>query len=177
MLIDAPAARITMHGRAGFRARDYDLTIDVVPHLGGALPVVGAVIGGPVGAAAGLVVQGLVGKGINRAAGSVYRVTGSWDKPRIVTVEGAEPAPPASAGSAAKAPLPASTPPAPPASVSLPGVAGSAAGASTSGTAPASSPPSGASTSGAVPASSSSSAAESTSVAVPAASSSPDGGR
>jgi uncharacterized protein (TIGR02099 family) len=177
MLIDAPAARITMHGRAGFRARDYDLTIDVVPHLGGALPVVGAVIGGPVGAAAGLVVQGLVGKGINRAAGSVYRVTGSWDKPRIVTVEGAEPAPPASAGSAAKAPLPASTPPAPPASVSLLGVAGSAAGASTSGTAPASSPPSGASTSGAVPASSSSSAAESTSVAVPAASSSPDGGR
>jgi hypothetical protein len=161
-----------MHGRAGFRARDYDLTIDVVPHLGGALPVVGAVIGGPVGAAAGLVVQGLVGKGINRAAGSVYRVTGSWDKPRIVTVEGAEPAPPASAGSAASAPLPASTPPAPPASVSLPGVAASAAGASTSGTPQAPSSPSGVSTPGVVPASSA--AGESTSVAVPAASSSSD---
>src|SRR5690348_17830589 len=51
----------SMHGRAGFRARDYDLTIDVTPHLGGTLPVVGAVLGGPVGAAAGLVVQGLVG--------------------------------------------------------------------------------------------------------------------
>jgi predicted lipid-binding transport protein (Tim44 family) len=157
MLIDAPAARITMHGRAGFRARDYDMTIDVIPHLGGTLPVVGAVIGGPVGAAAGLVVQGLVGKGINRAAGSVYRVTGSWDKPKIVTVEGAEPAPPTSAGSAASVPSPAFTPPAPPASLSLPGAAASAAGASTSGAIPAPSPAAGASTSVAVPAASSSS--------------------
>ena len=86
MVITAPAARIAMQGRTGFRARDYDLTVDVTPHVGGTLPVVGAVIGGPVGAAAGLVVQGLIGKGINKAAGSIYRVTGSWDKPKIVTV-------------------------------------------------------------------------------------------
>ncbi|HJP99770.1 MAG TPA: YhdP family protein [Rhodanobacteraceae bacterium] len=125
MLIDAPAARITMHGRAGFRTRDYDLTIGVIPHLGGALPVVGAVIGGPVGAAAGLVVQGLVGKGINRAAGSVYRVTGTWDKPKIVTVKGAEPVPAASAAAASTAP--SEPPPS----------ATSAAGVTTSGALPA----------------------------------------
>src|SRR5690348_539256 len=107
----------SMHGRAGFRARDYDLTIDVTPHLGGTLPVVGAVLGGPVGAAAGLVVQGLVGKGINRAAGSVYRVTGTWDEPKIVTVKGAEPPPPANAASL---PSPALPPPAPATSAPLP---------------------------------------------------------
>ncbi|TAM95651.1 MAG: TIGR02099 family protein, partial [Rhodanobacteraceae bacterium] len=111
MLITAPAARIAMQGRTGFRARDYDLTVDVTPHVGGTLPVVGAVIGGPVGAAAGLVVQGLIGKGINKAAGSIYRVTGSWDKPKIVTVASL----PASAtsvapGTASSAPAPVSTP-------------------------------------------------------------------
>lgn len=97
MLIEAPAARITMSGRTGFRAHDFDLNVDVIPHVGGTLPVVGAVVGGPVGAAAGLVVQGLLGKGINRAAGSLYRVTGSWDKPVIESVGAA----PAAAGSVA----------------------------------------------------------------------------
>lgn len=100
MLIVAPAAKIAMSGRTGFRDRDYDLTVDVTPHVGVTLPVVGAVLGGPVGAAAGLVVQGLLGKGINEAAGSIYRVTGSWEKPKIVTVTAA----PVSAGSVTPTP-------------------------------------------------------------------------
>lgn len=105
MLITAPAAQIAMAGRTGFRNHDYDLTVDATPHVGGTLPVVGAVIGGPVGAAAGLVMQGILGKGLNKAAGSIYRVTGSWEKPKIVTIATAPV--PTSAGSAA----PASTPP------------------------------------------------------------------
>jgi uncharacterized protein YhdP len=135
MLIDAPAARIAMHGRAGIRARDFDLTVDVTPHLGGTLPVVGAVVGGPVGAAAGLVMQGLLGKGINKAAGSIYRVTGSWDDPEIVTVKEAAPASAASVAPAASAsfpttaatpasvastPIPATTAPVPPTSTAEP---------------------------------------------------------
>ncbi|HET7562294.1 MAG TPA: YhdP family protein [Rhodanobacteraceae bacterium] len=87
MQIRAPAAQISMHGRVGFRARDFDLTVTAVPHLGATLPIVGAAIGGPVGAAAGLVVQGLLGKSINHAADNSYLVTGSWDKPKIVSVE------------------------------------------------------------------------------------------
>jgi uncharacterized protein YhdP len=124
MIITAPAARIVMQGRTGFRARDYDLTVDVTPHVGGTLPVVGAVIGGPVGAAAGLVVQGLIGKGLNKAAGSIYRVTGSWDKPKIETIASLPlPAPDAStAAPAASAPIPAGT--------ALPSPAASASSAS-----------------------------------------------
>lgn len=83
MLIKAPAAKITMQGRVGFRARDFDLVVTTDPHLGVTLPVVGAVVGGPVGAAAGLALQGLLGKGISHAAGNRYSVTGSWDKPKI----------------------------------------------------------------------------------------------
>ncbi|MBN8737391.1 MAG: TIGR02099 family protein [Xanthomonadales bacterium] len=121
MQITAPAAKIAMYGRTGFRARDYDLTVDVTPHVGGTLPVVGAVIGGPVGAAAGLVVQGLIGKGLNKAAGSVYRVTGSWDKPKIVTIASAPaPAAASSVAPATTAPSPASTAPPAPASSVLP---------------------------------------------------------
>lgn len=113
MLIAAPAANIAIHGRVGLRARDFDLSVDVTPHVGVALPVVGAVIGGPVGAAAGLVVQGLVGKGINKAAGINYQVTGSWDKPNVVKVDGS-PAPSTSIAPAFPMPaVPTTTAPAP----------------------------------------------------------------
>jgi hypothetical protein len=39
-----------------------------------------------VGAAAGIVVQTLIGKKLNQAARSSYRVTGSWEKPVIALV-------------------------------------------------------------------------------------------
>ena len=87
LLIRGPAARISITGRTGLRARDYDQEVTVVPHVGNSLPVVGAVVAGPLGAAAGLAVQGLLGKGLNRAAGARYRITGSWDKPVMTLVE------------------------------------------------------------------------------------------
>lgn len=127
MEIKAPAAQISMRGRVGFRARDFDLTVTAVPHLGATLPIVGAAIGGPVGAAAGLVVQGLLGKSINQAAVDTYRVTGSWDKPKIVSVESphAHPLVVSPAGAASVAPAPDTSVPAPAASV-LPAPAASA---------------------------------------------------
>ncbi|UGB38916.1 YhdP family protein [Frateuria soli] len=101
-----PAADIDIHGRTGLRARDYDQQVYVVPHVGNSLPVVGAVVAGPVGAAAGFAVQGLLGKGLNKAASARYHVTGSWDKPVFTLVEKRElPATPAPA---------ASSPPPPP---------------------------------------------------------------
>ena len=94
-----PAADIDIHGRTGLRARDYDQQVYVVPHVGNSLPVVGAVVAGPVGAAAGFAVQGLLGKGLNKAASARYHVTGSWEKPVFTLVEKheAQPAPAASA--------------------------------------------------------------------------------
>ncbi|HXP01397.1 MAG TPA: YhdP family protein [Luteibacter sp.] len=89
--IRAPAAEITITGRAGLKARDYDQEVLVVPHLGSSLPVVGALAGGPVGAAAGLAVQGILGKGLNQAARKRYQVTGSWDKPIFTPIDRGEP--------------------------------------------------------------------------------------
>ena len=58
----------------------------MTPHTGATLPIVGALAGGPVGAAAGLVLQGVLGKGMGRALGSHYKVSGSWDKPEITLI-------------------------------------------------------------------------------------------
>lgn len=106
LAIDGPAANVRVTGRTGLRAHDYDQQLLVIPHVGNSLPLVGAVVGGPIGAAAGLAVQGLLGKGLNHAASARYRITGSWDKPVMTLIEKHVPAPPASA-----VPAPASTSP------------------------------------------------------------------
>lgn len=86
LAINTPSADITITGRTGLRGKDYDQDMVVVPRAGVALPVVGALAGGPVGAAAGLFVQSLIGKRLNRAARSHYEVTGSWQKPVITLI-------------------------------------------------------------------------------------------
>lgn len=106
--IRGPAADIKVDGRTGLRARDYDQTVTVYPKVGSTLPVLGAVAGGPVGAAAGLALQGLLGSGLSHASATTYRVTGSWDKPVIAKIN---PATPAQAASATRAPAPAAVVP------------------------------------------------------------------
>ena len=86
LVIRGPAADIKVDGRTGLRAHDYDQTVSVFPKVGSTLPVIGAVTGGPVGAVAGLALQGLLGSGLSQASGTTYKVTGSWEKPTIVKV-------------------------------------------------------------------------------------------
>ncbi|MDG2536071.1 YhdP family protein [Dyella jiangningensis] len=85
--IRSPAAEISVKGRTGVRAKDYDLQVQAIPHAGNSLPIVGAVVGGPIGVAAGFVAQGILGKGINHAASARYKITGSWDRPVITLIE------------------------------------------------------------------------------------------
>ncbi|MEO7073077.1 MAG: YhdP family protein [Rhodanobacter sp.] len=87
LTIAGSAAHITISGRTGLRARDYDQQVLVVPRVGNSLPLVGAVVGGPVGAAAGFAVQGLLGKGLNKVASARYRITGPWSKPVMTLIE------------------------------------------------------------------------------------------
>jgi len=84
--IDSPAAEIVVSGRTGLRARDYDQRLDVEPRAGATLPIVGAIAGGPVGAAAGLVVQGIFKKPLAKAVARQYSVTGTWEKPVFTTL-------------------------------------------------------------------------------------------
>lgn len=81
--IKSPAADIVVSGRTGLRSKDYDQLMDVTPHAGATLPIVGALAAGPVGAAAGFVMQSLLNKPIGKAVARRYKVSGSWEKPQI----------------------------------------------------------------------------------------------
>lgn len=84
--IQGPAADIVVNGRAGLKAKDYDQTMEVTPHVGGTLMIGGALVGGPVGAAAGVVLQKVFNKAINDVTRVRYSVTGSWEKPVITEI-------------------------------------------------------------------------------------------
>jgi uncharacterized protein YhdP len=86
LVIKVPAADIAISGRTGLRAKDYDQQMQVTPHTSATLPIVGALAAGPVGAAAGLVLQGVLGRPMGKALGSRYQVTGSWEKPQITLI-------------------------------------------------------------------------------------------
>lgn len=113
--IHGPAAEISITGRTGLRAKDYDQQVVIVPHIGNSLPMVGAVVAGPVGAAAGLAVQGILGKGLNHVAVQRYHIGGTWDKPVMTKVATEKEVAPAATSSsprpatASSAPAPATT--------------------------------------------------------------------
>ena len=81
--IEAPAAQVDIQGRVGLQNRDYDQQITVTPRLGGALPIAGALAGGPVTGAAVFVAERLLQKGIEQATRYHYRLRGSWDAPLL----------------------------------------------------------------------------------------------
>jgi uncharacterized protein YhdP len=83
LVVRSTAADMKLKGSMGLKARDWDQTVEVTPHVGGTLAVGGALIGGPVGAAAGALIQGMFKKQINSVARAEYRVTGSWENPTV----------------------------------------------------------------------------------------------
>jgi uncharacterized protein (TIGR02099 family) len=87
MHIDGPAAEIRISGNTQMRDKLYDQRVEVLPKAGGVLPVVGFLIGGPAGAAAGAVAQGMFNKPLKQTTRVVYHVTGPWEKPVVTVVE------------------------------------------------------------------------------------------
>ena len=85
--VKSPTADMLIKGSIGLKTSEWDMRVDVTPHIGASVFAGGgALIGGPVGAAAGAVIGGVLGKAINQATQSDYRVTGTWDKPDIIKV-------------------------------------------------------------------------------------------
>ncbi len=84
--MESKTARILISGKTDLVQQRYDQTIVVIPHVGQALPAVGALTGGIAGAAAMLAIQGLIGKSLDESSGAIYRLTGTWSKPKIERV-------------------------------------------------------------------------------------------
>ncbi len=86
--LSSSAASITLTGSTDLVAQQYDQLMTVRPGVGNTLPVIGAIAGGPGGAAAGLALQGLLHGQLGEAAQVQYTITGSWDEPLIEPVLG-----------------------------------------------------------------------------------------
>lgn len=82
--LDSPAARIDIQGRIGLAKEDFDQTVVITPRTTGSLPVVGALVGGPVVGAVVFAAQKLIGDRVEKVTRSRYSLTGSWDKPEMV---------------------------------------------------------------------------------------------
>lgn len=87
MAIDGPVAEILMRGRSDLRAQTHDQTIEVRPRTGNLLPAVGAIAGGPVGAAVGAVANAMLRRPLGEMGARTYRVTGPWKEPQVEVVE------------------------------------------------------------------------------------------
>jgi uncharacterized protein YhdP len=83
LTVKGPSARIVIRGRVGFVDRDYDELITVTPPVSASLSIAGAAAGGPAVGAALLVAQRLLGPQVDNITSYRYRVTGSWDDPKV----------------------------------------------------------------------------------------------
>jgi uncharacterized protein (TIGR02099 family) len=92
--IDGPAAEIRIRGVADMRAETYDQTVDVFPKAGNLLTAVGAIAGGPVGAAIGAAANMVLKKPLGQLAARTYHVSGPWKQPKVDVVARSRAEPP-----------------------------------------------------------------------------------
>ena len=86
LTIEGPAAEINIRGAADLRNATFDQTIEVLPRTGNLLTAVGAIAGGPVGAALGAAANAVLQKPLGQMAAKTYRVTGPWGAPEVEVV-------------------------------------------------------------------------------------------
>lgn len=88
VIIDSSAALIEFTGTTNIVDRTYDQNIFVTPSVTDSLPAAGALVGGPIGAAAGYVVDKVAKVvGLDRALNYQYTMTGTWEQPEIVKLK------------------------------------------------------------------------------------------
>ncbi|WP_308812523.1 AsmA-like C-terminal region-containing protein, partial [Stenotrophomonas sp. HMWF003] len=105
VLIEGPAANISIRGQTDLRRQQFDQTIDVNPRAGNLLTVVGAVAGGPVGAAVGAAANAVLGKPLGAIGAKTYRVTGPWAEPKVEVIDRDDAPPPRAAPAALPPPV------------------------------------------------------------------------
>ena len=83
MEISSTSLRMEMRGRIGLVARDFDQTVKVYPDVSSGVTLGAALLGGPAVGALVLLAQQVLDKPIDQVTQLSYRVTGSWDNPRV----------------------------------------------------------------------------------------------
>ncbi|NIM70159.1 MAG: TIGR02099 family protein [Xanthomonadales bacterium] len=86
-VLESTAATLSIVGSSDLVAKRFDYMMTVRPGVGQTLPVIGAIAGGPGGAAAGLALQGLLQKSLGDAAEARYALSGPWQEPVVERLE------------------------------------------------------------------------------------------
>lgn len=81
--IKTPSSNITIKGRIGLAARDYDEHVTITPKVGSGLAIASTLFGGPLIGAAVFAVQELLKQPIKEFSSVGYTLKGSWDNPTI----------------------------------------------------------------------------------------------
>lgn len=84
LLLTGPVAEILVHGHSDFVNKTYDQTVDVLPRVSGALPLIGVLSGGPAAGVTALLADGILkGLGVNldEIGRRRYILKGQWDSP------------------------------------------------------------------------------------------------
>lgn len=102
LVMNGPAAQISVSGRTGLAARDYDQIVTVTPEIGATLPLAGA-LGGPVGIGIGTGIylfEKIFKPGLGGIARVQYTVKGSWQNPVVEPLKSGDKTPDAQAAPA-----------------------------------------------------------------------------
>ncbi|HSM69766.1 MAG TPA: YhdP family protein [Xanthomonadales bacterium] len=83
LVLESTAATMEIIGTSDMVNKTFDYLMAVRPGVSQTLPALGAVIGGPGGAAAGLALQGLLRKSLGEATEARYTIRGPWSAPEV----------------------------------------------------------------------------------------------
>ena len=86
MSLEGPAAIVGMVGRVDLANKQYEQGAVVSAQVGNTLPIVGAVVGGPPGAAAMLIFSQIFKKPLQEVGQVFYGISGAWEDPVIDSV-------------------------------------------------------------------------------------------
>jgi uncharacterized protein (TIGR02099 family) len=87
VVLSSTVAEITIEGSTDLVAQTFDYEFAVRPGVSKTLPVIGAIAGGPVGAAAGLALQAILRNALGEAAEARYTIRGPWEDAQIEPVD------------------------------------------------------------------------------------------
>jgi uncharacterized protein YhdP len=83
LVLESTAATMAITGTSDLEAKEFDYVMAVRPGVSQTLPALGAVIGGPGGAAAGLALAGLLRNSLGDATEALYTIRGPWTSPTV----------------------------------------------------------------------------------------------
>ena len=90
-IMEALSAKVKIRGSTNLRKRTYDQSMFIIPKVGDTLPVIGSLAAGSSVGWGLLLLQKIFKKPLEKSVEIEYKVTGSWDEPRLTLMTKPEP--------------------------------------------------------------------------------------